>query len=81
MKTYYRVNVSFPNGHIEEIEDVFFTLEKAVEYGNSILNQVASTEAYHKDRTDMYGDKVSFKPYFEVIEVSDESSKSVYKSK
>jgi prepilin-type processing-associated H-X9-DG protein len=81
MSEYFRVNVSFPDGHIEEIDEIFSTLELAKNYGESILNQVSYTEAYHKGKDDIFGDKINLKPYFEVLKVADNTSKIVFRSK
>ena len=81
MDAYYKVNVSFPDGHVEEIEDIFPSLEAAQAYGNNILNQISSTEPYHNSKKDIFGEKTKFKPYFEVLVVVDNNSKIVFKSK
>lgn len=47
MKAYY-VSFQYPDGHVEEIEEVFVTVEKAVSYGNALLQQVQATERFKR---------------------------------
>ena len=44
----FKLEVSYPDSHIEEIEENFGTLEDAVAFGKTILGQIAYTERYHK---------------------------------
>lgn len=48
---FYKINFSYPDGHVEELEDLFRSLEAAVDYGNSLLNQVRATEITHGGST------------------------------
>ena len=36
----FEVLVSYPDGHIEIIEESFYSLDQAREYGKSMLNQI-----------------------------------------
>ena len=75
----YELMISYPDAHVEIIEETFPSVEAAVTYGKSILNQIKATEAYHANKGDILGEKVHKKPYFEVSEK--DSHKVVYKGK
>jgi len=58
----FELLISYPDGHIEIIEETFYAIEKAREYGVSMMNQIAATEQFHK-----HDDHVRLqKPYFEI---------------
>ena len=42
----YLLTVSYPDGHVEEINEEFQELKPAVEYGLDLLNQVRATEQF-----------------------------------
>lgn len=46
----FKITFSYPDGHVEEIDQVFNTLEDAKDYGFNLLNQVGATEI-HKGKT------------------------------
>ena len=58
----FELLVSYPDGHIEIIEEAFYNLEKAREYGKSMMNQIAATEQFHRHEE---GVRLQ-KPYFEI---------------
>jgi len=43
----FELFITYPDGHVEVIEEVFYSIEKAKEYGVSMMNQIKATEAYH----------------------------------
>ena len=63
----FELLVSYPDGHIEIIEENFYTLEKADEYGEGMLNQIYATEQFHKG-TDAPRLR---RPYYEVYRIID----------
>ena len=75
MTTYY-VTFSYPDGHMEEIEQSFNTRNDAVEYGTNLLNQVRATEATKKQGLGYEGGIA----YFLVYEVTDGQRRLVYRS-
>ena len=72
----YVLNFSYPDGHIEEIDESFATLESAIRYGDGLLNQVQATERMKKAGVF----SASNKAYFTVDLVDLESRKTVYHS-
>ena len=78
----FEVLVSYPDGHIEIIEETFYALEKAKEYGDSMLNQIAATEAFHQGKDDgTLEPRRLQKPYFEIYKKVDGSRELVEKVK
>ena len=68
----FELLVSYPDGHIEIIEESFYTLEKAKEYGESMMNQIAATEQFHNGKDDgSFTPRKLQKPYFEVYRVAE----------
>ena len=78
----FELLVSYPDGHIEIIEETFYTLEKAVEYGEGMMNQIAVTEQFHQGKDDgsLKPRKIR-KPYYEVYKVGDGTRDLVAKGK
>ena len=70
----YQVVITYPDGHIEEIEDSFSSLEAAREFGDSMIVQVKNTEAYHKTPSKGMAS-------FMVLDVSGKPSVVVFESK
>ena len=62
MEQYYIVEVSYPDGHVEEIEETFNKGLDALEYGKNMLAQITQTEQFHAD-----GEKKE--PYFVILVV------------
>lgn len=75
MEKNYRVVFVYPDSHIEEIEEVFNDGKEALEYGNSMLVQVANTEQFHA-----FADE-KIQPYFMIVEVNGKKHRMVYNSK
>lgn len=75
MTTYY-VTFSYPDGHMEEIEQTFNTRGEAIEYGASLLNQVRATEATKKQGLDS---EIGL-AYFLVYEVTDGQRRLIFNS-
>ena len=73
MAAYYLM-FSYPDGHVEEVEQSFSSLEAAIDYGNNLLNQVKATETFKK------GSKTSGKAHFDVLLVDLEKRTTVFKS-
>ena len=48
----FRLEFSYPDGHLEVIENDFDSLEEAKEFGDNLYNQVLATERFHKRRDD-----------------------------
>jgi len=49
MKSYV-LTFTYPDGHSEEIQEIFVTEEKAVSYGQALMNQIAGTEQFKHGR-------------------------------
>ena len=73
--TRYTLSFSYPDGHIEEIEEIFVSLQSAIDYGNGLLNQVKATEIYKKGSL-----RGRNKPYFTILEMSEEGTKVAFNS-
>ena len=77
----YKLSIFYPDGHVEEIQESFESLESAKEYGKSMMAQIKNTEAYHAGKKDLFGEKISKKPHFEVSVRENNVTKVVYKGK
>ena len=80
MVAYYKVTISYPDGHLEEIEEEFMSMDKAVDFGEKYIAQVYGTESFKGNAIDegnLFGRKV---PFFYVDCISDEGSENVYNS-
>ena len=82
MEKRYKLVFVYPDGHIEEIDDLFRNGRDALEYGNNLLGQVAHTE---KSRVaapnDDFFSKDPIDPYFMIVEISGKKYRMVYSSK
>lgn len=68
----FELLVSYPDGHIEIIEETFYTLEKANEYGEGMLNQIYTTEQFHHGKSDeSLTPRRLRKPYYEIYRIVD----------
>ena len=76
MEKTYRVVITYPDGHIEEVQEHFKNGADALEYGNSILAQIPNTERYRSPFDD---DKKEAS--FVIVEVYNNKQKIVYTSK
>lgn len=72
---FYKVEFFYPDGHVEEFEDYYRSLEAAVKFGDDMLNQVAVTEQYHKRKDS------PIKPYFLVTKIDGDNHSVVFNSK
>lgn len=71
----YKVQITYPNGRVEVIEEDFKTGKDALEYGNSMLAQIAQTEKFHGGFSD---DKQEARFY--IIEIKGKKQRVVYDS-
>lgn len=46
--SYYKVEITYPNGEVEEINEDFYSLKKAIESAEHLLGQVAYNAQFHK---------------------------------
>lgn len=74
----YKVVFVYADGHIEEVDDTFFDEEKAIKYGEELLDQVGHTEAYLGNDTGLF--KRKRKPYFMVVQIGEGSYHMIYES-
>ena len=81
MDKYYKVQISYPNGEVEEVEEDFLTLNAAKAYGDSLLIQVVPNENYHETLLDEFEEKESQEAYYFVIEVEEEKKELVFDSR
>ena len=75
MAVYFKVEFSYPDGHVEEFDDYYRSLEAAVKFGNDMLNQVAATEQYHKKVVE------AKKAYFLVTKIEEDQHELVFDSR
>ena len=78
MDRYYKVQISYPNGQVEEVEETFNALDLAIQYGNSLLIQVGPNENFHEGLDE---EEEPQEAYFFVIEVDEEKKDIVYDSR
>ena len=79
----YKVVFVYPDGHIEEIEELFNAGKDALEYGNSLLAQVRATEGvFNRHQVeDIFAERQSSDPYFMIIELVGKKYHMVYDSR
>ena len=77
METYFKVQISYPSGKVEEIEEKFATCAQAKKYGEALLAQIPSNKGYR----DFVEQEAMVNPYFFVIEYSENEKKVVYESR
>ena len=46
--SYYKVEITYPNGEVEEINEDFYSLKKAIESAEHLLGQVSYNAQFHK---------------------------------
>lgn len=73
----FYISFSYPDGHVEEIDESFASLQAAIKYGDSLLNQVAATESTKKQGVSSN----DIGAFFLVEEVSYDSRKLVFDSR
>lgn len=71
------LSFSYPDGHVEEIDQSFTNLEAAIEYGNGLYSQVQATEDFKKQG--IFSKRG--KSYFLVEEVTLDARKLVFDSR
>ena len=70
----FKVTVSYPDGHIEEIDDTFETSLQAKSFGESMMRQIESTE-------DIKGKRGKNRPYFLVLDASKRPAEIIFDSR
>ena len=75
---YYKLMMTYPGGRVEEVDDIFSTLDSAVEYGRQLYVQAQANTEY-RDKGDFFIKKT--KPYFIVVRKDDKESKIVFDSR
>ena len=84
MEKRYKVVFIYPDGHIEEIDQTFEAGREALEYGNSMLVQVANNEQFHSNKASFDDDFFSnepIEPYFMIVEIDKKKYHLVYDSR
>lgn len=71
----YTISFTYPDGHVEDIEQDFVSTKAAVEYGVNLLNQVRATEVSKRGSTHDIGE-----PYFVVHKIDENGRKIVFNS-
>ncbi len=72
--TAYYLSFSYPDGHVEEVEESFSSLDAAVAYGKNLLNQVRATENIRNDSSEE-----KLEPHFEIKKFDGENYHIVYR--
>ena len=84
MEKRYKVVFVYPDGHIEEVDDIFTNGRDALEYGNNLLGQVINTEKTFPrtsaDEDDFFH-KDPIEPYFMIVELGKKKYHLVYDSR
>lgn len=82
MEKQYRVVFVYPDGHIEEIDELFNKGADALEYGNNMLAQIAHTEKFHADPIDDdFFKREKIEPYFMIVEINGKKYRLVFDSR
>ena len=81
MDKYYKVQISYPDGRVELIDEDFIKGAEALEYGNSLLNQIASNQDFHSGAIDEFGEEEIKEAYFFIVEIDGEKQSVVYDSR
>lgn len=81
MVVYYKVTISYPDGHLEEIEEDFYNLEKAIDFGEKYISQVYGTESFRGNSLDEGNFFHKKEPYFFVDSHGEGESKIVFDSR
>ena len=78
----YRVEVTYPDQHTEEIQDRFESRDEAIRYGHTILAQIGDNEEFHgADEVNEFGFHKKKKPFFVVFKMVEEKSVTVFDSR
>lgn len=78
---FYKIAVAYPDGHTDSLEDIFRSLEEAVETGKNLLGQISYTERMHETGRSFDGFDTSLEPYFIVRHITDKEHKIVFDSR
>ena len=82
MEPRYKLVFVYPDGHIEEFDEIFRDEKKAIEYGESLIAQVQGTEGVMKPNGGgLFASKRKRKPYFMIVSVEEGTYHLVYESK
>ena len=83
MEKTYKLIFIYPDGHIEEVDEIFTVGKDALEYGNSLLAQVQNTEGVINRGVarDIFDEVKKIEPYFMIIEIKGKKQHLVYDSK
>ena len=77
MAEYFKVEFSYPDGHTEEFDEKFSSLEAAIKFAKDLMNQVGFNERAH----DEGADKELSKPHYWVIKVTPEGKELAFDSR
>ena len=77
----YILYITYPDGHVEEIEERFSSVEEAKKYAEELLLQVANTERYHYAHGDSKGIQKRGKASFIISKKGPSGSQIVFDSK
>ena len=82
MDKYYKLVFVYPDGHIEEVDEIFYAGQEALDYGNNLLGQVTHTEKVLNRRanSDIFEERTSTEPYFMIVEIKGKKRRLVYDS-
>lgn len=78
---YYKVQVVYPNGEEEIIEEDFYSLNKAIESAKHLLGQVEYNASYHRQDIDQDGEVIKVEPYCLVKAFTNDGEKIVFDSR
>lgn len=85
MEKSYKVVFVYPDGHIEEIDQLFNVGREALDYGNNMLTQVANTEVLRSNKPyldeDGFFNKEPIQPYFMIVEIAGKKYHLVFDSR
>ena len=75
---YYKIHIVYPNTEEEEIDQVFLTIKKAVEYAEHILGQAKYNAMLHAKSFAKSGETIKVELYCLVKEYSDKGVEVVF---
>ena len=70
----YRLTMNYPSGKVEEIDELFDTMEETKNYGTQLKGQVVANSRY-------IDKKASKDPYFIIVKREDGQSSIVFDSR
>ena len=70
----YKVEITYPNGEVEEVDEDFYSLKKAIESAEHLLGQVAYNAQFHKGSANV-------QPFAVVKQYENNEVKIVYDSR